>query len=75
MMAAGTDPVSWLLDRSRFVRAVSPTHSPGSDGIRPVSPLALKLLHTCAGRSSSGSGRGKAHESAQQGLVDGVNRD
>lgn len=43
-MAAGTDPVTWLLDRSRFVRAVSPTHSPGSDGIKPVSPLPLRLL-------------------------------
>jgi hypothetical protein len=44
LMAAGTDPVSWLLDRSRFVRPVSPTQSPGSDGIKPVNPLPLRLL-------------------------------
>jgi hypothetical protein len=44
LMAAGTEPDSWLLPRSIFVRPVRPAHSPGSDGMDPVKPLPFRKL-------------------------------
>lgn len=45
LMAAGTEPVIWLLERSMLVSAVIPAHSPGSDGMVPAKPLPARFLH------------------------------
>ena len=53
-MAAGTEPVSWLLARSMLVRPVMPAHSPGSEGMVPVKPLPARLLQQPTRRAKVG---------------------